>query len=49
MYTNGLEDYMLPVALEAERLTKGNQSTAVFDVVLTGNADGTRYVYGGGE
>lgn len=45
MYTNGLEDYMLPVALEAERLTKGNQSTAVFDVVLTGNADGTRYVY----
>ncbi len=44
MYTNWLEDYMIPVSLTSERLVQGNLSTAVLDVVLTGNAEKTRYV-----
>lgn len=45
MYTNFLEDYIVPVESSVEALTSGNKSTGVLDVVLTANEAGTRYVY----
>lgn len=45
MYTNELEDIMVPVTVNSERLVNGNQSTSVLDVVLTSNPEGTNYVY----
>ena len=45
MYTNLLEDYIVPIEISVESLTSGNRSTGVLDVVLSSNENGTRYVY----
>ena len=45
MYTNLLEDYIIPVESSVERLTSGDHSTGVLDIILTANETGTRYVY----
>ena len=36
-YVNQLEDYVVPTSVEAESLTHGDKSTAVFDGILTAN------------
>ena len=45
MYTNFLEDYIVPIEASVESLTSGNKSTEVLDVILSSNKAGTRYVY----
>ena len=44
MYTNMLEDYNVPIEAQLDTLTHGDKKTAVLDMALTSNADGTRYV-----
>ena len=43
MYTNLLEDCMVPVSVAAERLALGDRSVGVLDVVLTADKERTRY------
>lgn len=45
MYTNFLEDYIVPIETSVESLTLGDKSTGILDVVLTSDRTGTRYVY----
>ena len=45
MYANLLEEYMVPVETSVEKLVSGEHATNVFDVVLTSNAAGNRFVY----
>ncbi len=45
MYTNYLEDWVVPVESSVEPLRHNNQITDVLDVVLTSNKEGNRYVY----
>ncbi|MDO4171765.1 MAG: alpha-L-arabinofuranosidase C-terminal domain-containing protein [Prevotellaceae bacterium] len=45
MYTNLLEDWIVPVAVTSENLTEKEQRTPVIDGILTSNSAGTRYVY----
>ncbi len=43
MYTNLLEEMMVPISTDVERLTKGEQSVGVVDMTLTANADKSRF------
>ena len=45
MYTNLLEENVLPVECEFSKLSKGDRQTGVFDVVLTADKDGKHRVY----
>lgn len=45
MYTNLLEDYIIPINTHSEMLSSGENTTDVLDVVLSGNEVGTRFVY----
>ncbi|MDL2309574.1 hypothetical protein LJC39_00395 [Parabacteroides sp. OttesenSCG-928-B22] len=45
MYANWLEEYIVPVESSVEKLTSGNNSTNVLDVILTSDEAGKRYVY----
>ena len=45
MYTNLLEENVLPVEGEFAKLSRGDQQTGVFDVVLTADKEGKRRVY----
>ncbi|MCD8236815.1 MAG: hypothetical protein LUD00_09215 [Prevotellaceae bacterium] len=45
MYTNLMEDWMVPVSVKADKLTKGEHSVDVLDGILTANDDKSRYVY----
>lgn len=45
MYTNLLEKYLVPTEGSYNKLTKGDNSTGVLDVVLTRNEDSSHYVY----
>lgn len=44
MYTNMLEEHMVPSTTVAEQLTKDTRTTNALDVVVTANADRSRYV-----
>lgn len=44
MYANLLEDYVVPINVNSDRLYSGNNSVSVIDCVLTSNADNSRYV-----
>lgn len=44
MYTNYLEDYMVPISSTTELLKSNDRSTALLDMVLTSNQAGTRYI-----
>lgn len=45
MYTNYLEDYIVPVDTYSEMLVSDEKTTDVLDVILSANEAGTRYVY----
>ncbi len=45
MYANLLQDHIVPIESSTEKLTSGNRSTAVLDVVLTSDQQGKRFVY----
>lgn len=45
MYTNFLEEYIVPVESSVEALTSGDKSTDILDAVLTSDKAGKRYVY----
>ena len=45
MYANLLEEYVIPIRLSSAKLTLGDRSTNVLDVILTSDATGNRYVY----
>lgn len=44
MYANLLEDYVVPVSVNSDRLYSGDNSVSVIDCILTSNADNSRYV-----
>lgn len=44
MYTNRLEEFVIPVKSSFECLTVGDKSTGVLDVILTANKEKSRYV-----
>lgn len=44
MYTNLLEDYMVPIELSAENLISGENSVKIIDGIMTANETGTRKV-----
>lgn len=44
MYANLLEDYVVPVNVNSDRLYSGDNSVSVIDCILTSNADNSRYV-----
>lgn len=44
MYTNQLEEFVVPVQSNGERLTSGVRSTSVLDVILTTNKEKSHYV-----
>lgn len=45
MYTNFLEQYVMPTTMYSEKLNYENASTAVLDGVLTVNEDNSRYAF----
>lgn len=45
MYTNLLEDYVVPTTLDIRALTHGNHTTGVLDAILTSDESGKRFVY----
>lgn len=45
MYTNLLEDFIVPIDTKAAALSVGNRGTPVIDAVLTSNEEGTQFVY----
>ena len=45
MYANMLEKLVVPLAQSVEQIKDGKNTTSVLDVVLTGNENGTRFVY----
>lgn len=44
MYANLLEDYVVPVNVNSDKLYSGDNSVSVIDCILTSNADNSRYV-----
>lgn len=44
MYTNMLEDYVVPIDVDSETMTFEGQSTSMVDAVLTADQTGRRYV-----
>lgn len=45
MYTNLLEDYVVPVEGKYQELVNDQKKTGVLDVILTSNAEGSKFVY----
>jgi alpha-N-arabinofuranosidase len=45
MYANLLEENVVPIETSVEKLVSGDRSTNVFDVILTSNNTGDRFVY----
>lgn len=45
MYTNMLEDYVVPINLDTQTITNGKKSTGVLDAILTSDETGKRFVY----
>lgn len=45
MYANLLEKNVVPIELYAEKLVRDDRSTKVFDVILTSDSEGNRFVY----
>ena len=45
MYSNGLLPYVVPTEETVGKLTNGDRSTGVLDVILTSDAEGKRFVY----
>lgn len=44
LYTNELEDYIIPSSITSATLSNGNNSVNIIDAVVSSNADRTRYV-----